>query len=218
MAIIKKQSLVDQLYEELRNEIINLEYPLGEKLVASELEKKYQVSSTPVREALNRLQREGLVEYENNIGAKIISIEEKDVYEIQELAMTLHKAAVVFSMEKGDHKKIAEEVGRHIEEYERAKSPKERTMCVHRLIGVFYKYSGNRRLDMNMGILKGQQLILRNLYNNAVGLTVSSAEYYKRMNQEILKGNTEGVIRALEEDGDSAIPIILKEIKKETME
>ena len=212
MAILKKQSLVDQLYEELRNEIINLKYPLGEKLVASDLEKKYQVSSTPVREALNRLQREGLVEYENNIGAKIITIEEKDVYEIQELAMTLNKAAIRFSMEKSDHRKIAEEVDKYIGEYEEAKSPRERTMCVHRLIGVFYKYSGNRRLDMNMGILKGQQLILRNLYNNAVGLKVSSSEYYKRMKQEILKGNTEGVIKALEEDGESAIPVILNVI------
>ncbi len=217
MVVLKKQSLVDQLYEELRNEIINLKYPLGEKLVASDLEKKYQVSSTPVREALNRLQREGLVEYENNIGARIITIEEKDVYEIQELAMTLHKAAIRFSMEKADHKSIAEEMDRYIEEYVEAKTPRERTMCVHRLIGVFYKYSGNRRLDMNMGLLKGQQLILRNLYNNAVGLKVSSAEYYKRMKQEILKGNTEGVIEALEEDGESAIPVILKEIKKETI-
>ncbi|WP_426351056.1 GntR family transcriptional regulator [Alloiococcus sp. CFN-8] len=217
MAVLKKQSLVDQLYEELRNEIINLKYPLGEKLVASDLEKKYQVSSTPVREALNRLQREGLVEYENNIGAKIITIEEKDVYEIQELAMTLHKAAICFSMEKSDHRKIAEEVDKYIEEYEVAKSPKERTMCVHRLIGVFYKYSGNRRLDMNMGLLKGQQLILRNLYNNTVGLKVSSSEYYKRMKDEILKGNTEGVIKALEEDGESAIPVILKAINKESL-
>ena len=85
MAVLKKQSLVDQIYDQIRLGIITLKMPLGSRLNVSELQEKYGVSSTPIREAINRLQKEGLVEYENNIGARVVSISEDDVKEIQEL-------------------------------------------------------------------------------------------------------------------------------------
>ena len=69
MSKIKKQSLVDQLYSQLREEIITLRYPLGSRLNVNEIQDDYGVSSTPLREALNRLQQEGLVVMENNVGA-----------------------------------------------------------------------------------------------------------------------------------------------------
>ena len=216
MAAIKKQSLVDQIYDQIRNDIISLVYPFGGKLVASELQEKYQVSSTPVREALNRLQQEGLVVYENNIGARIISIESKDVWEIQELAITLHKAAIRLAMRESDHKMIADELKIHLEEYKGAKSPLDRTRSVHLFIGVFYKYCHNHRLDMNMGIIKGQQLILRNIYNYSSPDIPACTIYYEKMIEETLMGNTEGVISILQEDSDKAIPIILKAVEEKS--
>jgi DNA-binding GntR family transcriptional regulator len=216
MNVIKKQSLVDQIYDQIRNDIISLVYPFGDKLVASELQEKYQVSSTPVREALNRLQQEGLVEYENNIGARIISIEPKDVWEIQELAITLHKAAIKLAMRKSDHSLIADELREHLNDYKRARTPKERTKSVHLFIGVFYKYCLNHRLDMNMGIIKGQQLILRNIYNCSAPDIPACVSYYEKMIEETLKGNTEEVIRLLQEDSDSAIPVILKAVEEKS--
>ncbi len=216
MAVIKKQSLVDQIYDQIRNDIINLVYPFGGKLVASELQEKYQVSSTPVREALNRLQQEGLVEYENNIGARIISIAPKDVWEIQELAITLHKAAIKLAMRESDHKIIASELKGHLEEYKKAKTPRERTRSVHLFIGVFYKYCHNHRLDMNMGIIKGQQLILRNIYNCSSPDIPACTHLYERMIEETLRGNTPQVISLLEEDSEKAMPIILKAVENKS--
>ena len=62
MAILKKQSLVDQIYDQIRYEIIELAVPLGSRLNVSELQERYGVSSTPIREAINRLQKEGLTQ------------------------------------------------------------------------------------------------------------------------------------------------------------
>ena len=67
MAAIKKRSLVDQVYEMLRGDIITLRRPLGSKLNVNELQDELGVSCTPIREAVNRLQQEGLVVYENNV-------------------------------------------------------------------------------------------------------------------------------------------------------
>ena len=71
MAVIKRVSLVDQVYEKLRERIVQLKIPFGSKLNVSKLQEEYGVSSTPVREALNRLLNEGLIEFENNVIRKI---------------------------------------------------------------------------------------------------------------------------------------------------
>ena len=86
MAVIKRVSLVDQVYEKIRDRIVSLKIPFGSKLNVSKLQEEYGVSSTPVREALNRLLNDGLIELENNVGARVIDITEEDVRQIQELS------------------------------------------------------------------------------------------------------------------------------------
>ena len=51
MAKIKKQSLVDQIYSRLRDDILNLRFPLGSRINVNEIQDELGVSSTPLREA-----------------------------------------------------------------------------------------------------------------------------------------------------------------------
>ena len=88
MARIKKASLVDQIYTKLREDIISQRIPMGTRLNVNELQSDLGVSCTPIREAVNRLQQEELVRYENNVGARVLTLDEHDVGEIQELART----------------------------------------------------------------------------------------------------------------------------------
>ena len=53
--------LRDQVYDVLRHKILNGEFPPGFKLVEEQLATQLNVSRTPVREAIQRLQVEGLV-------------------------------------------------------------------------------------------------------------------------------------------------------------
>ena len=77
MAAIQKRSLVDQVYERLRSDIITLQLPLGSRINVNELQDTLGVSCTPIREAINRLQQEGLISYENNVGAIAFSIQDE---------------------------------------------------------------------------------------------------------------------------------------------
>ena len=97
MASIKRASLVDQTYQKLREDIITLKIPMGTRLNVNELQSELGVSCTPIREAVNRLQQEELVIYENNVGARVLTLDEHDVREIHELALTLQQAAVQLS-------------------------------------------------------------------------------------------------------------------------
>lgn len=164
MAAIKKRSLVDQVYERLRSDIITLRLPLGSKVNVNELQDTLGVSCTPIREAVNRLQQEGLVTYENNVGARVLTLEPKDVTDIQFLATTLHCAAAKLAMERGDHKVMAEQLRRRLAEFQAAETPSALVNAVHHFIEVFYVHCGNRRLDRSMLSIQGQQLIVRNLY------------------------------------------------------
>lgn len=164
MAAIQKRSLVDQVYERLRSDIITLRLSLGSRINVNELQDTLGVSCTPIREAINRLQQEGLITYENNVGARVLTLEAKDVEEIQLLATTLHCAAAKLAMERGDHAAMAEQIRRRVAEFEAAATPSAQVDAVHHLIEVFYKNCGNQRLDRSMLSIQGQQLILRNLY------------------------------------------------------
>lgn len=213
MSILKKQSLVDQIYDQIKETIITLAIPLGGRINVSELQEQYGVSSTPIREAINRLSKEGLVEYENNVGARVIEIGEKDVIEIQNLAMTLHTAAIHYSMENGDHKGMAALIKGYIGDYKSAKNVEDRMKSVHKLIGVFYAHCDNSRLDFVMSIIKGQQMILRTIYGEAIGLDKANTTDFEAMYEAVLQGDEQGVSDALKRNEEKALPVILESVR-----
>jgi DNA-binding GntR family transcriptional regulator len=78
-----------RVYERLRDEIIAGALLPGEQLVEARIAEELGVSKTPVREALIRLQRDGLVEIEPYRGARVLEPSEHDVREILELRQLL---------------------------------------------------------------------------------------------------------------------------------
>lgn len=213
MPVLKKQSLPDQLYEELRTNIINLTYPLGSKVNVNELQSVYGVSSTPIREAINRLQVEGLVVYENNVGARVLSLKVEDIYEIQDLAVILHSAAIRFAMEREDHKVLAQEIQKYLKDYYHAKTNEEDVKCIFNIIGVFYWHCGNSRLDNNMKVIQGEQLILRHLYRQNQPADKSKDNYLEQMHKAVLAGDAEKVIRILKEDYDKTTKVLVEVVE-----
>jgi DNA-binding GntR family transcriptional regulator len=65
---VARLGLADQIAGTLEQRILNLEYQGGEKLVIDQLARELGVSSTPVRDALNRLSAARLVVFEPYIG------------------------------------------------------------------------------------------------------------------------------------------------------
>lgn len=205
MLRIRKMSLVDQIYDSLRERIIRIEIPLGSKLTVSKLQEEYQVSSTPVREALNRLMNEGLIDYENNVGAKIIDISEDDVREIQELASAYEMAAVYYSMEKADHSKMEEEIRGYIEEYRSSKDIACSCKCIRRIKDVFFKNADNERLISRSSSLKGIEGILHNLFvmtdsnNGCEDAYLSGIVYFEKICKAVGEGDFAKVCDGLKE-------------------
>src|SRR6201991_2974975 len=64
-----------QVFEKLRNAIIALELPPGAPLSRAELASQFGISSTPVRDALMRLEEEGLVDVFPQAATKVSLID-----------------------------------------------------------------------------------------------------------------------------------------------
>jgi DNA-binding GntR family transcriptional regulator len=78
-----------RVYEQLRREIVDGTLRPGEQLVEARIADALGVSKTPVREALIRLQRDGLVSIEPYRGARVVEPSPGDVAEILELRLVL---------------------------------------------------------------------------------------------------------------------------------
>lgn len=72
----------ERIYTAIRDDILNKTLLSGEKLTIKKLHEMYGVSSSPIREALFRLQQDGLIEYRSNAGMKVIEFTRQDLAEI----------------------------------------------------------------------------------------------------------------------------------------
>lgn len=72
----------ERIYTAIRDDILNKTLLSGEKLTIKKLHEMYGVSSSPIREALFRLQQDGLIEYRSNAGMKVIEFTRQDLSEI----------------------------------------------------------------------------------------------------------------------------------------
>ena len=71
--------LRDVVFNTLRNAILTGELSPGERLMEIKLADKLGVSRTPIREAIRKLELEGLVVMEPRKGAHVAQITEKDL-------------------------------------------------------------------------------------------------------------------------------------------
>jgi len=96
----KYSSKSEKVYKILREEIIQRKFPPGERLVERDLIKKFGISKTPIREAIIRLKKDGLVEGSLRQSASVIRISRKDVVEIYDLREILEGLAAKYAAEE----------------------------------------------------------------------------------------------------------------------
>ncbi len=178
MAVIKRLSLVDQVYEKLRERIVSLDFPFGSKLNVSQLQEEYGVSSTPVREAMNRLLNDGLIEFENNIGARVVDFTENDVRQVQELSYAYQMVAARNALRYGDIDEMAAEILTYIERYRKTTNLVESCYCIKDILNVFYKNAHNDMLMAKVTSLGGMDQILHSLFAMPREQGGSGAQYH----------------------------------------
>jgi GntR family carbon starvation induced transcriptional regulator len=94
--------LSDRAYRELRQAIVRGEFEPGARLRVEELTRRFAVSSSPLREALNRLSGQGLVRSLENRGFRVAPLTAKDVSDIARVRTLVECEALRDSIAHGD--------------------------------------------------------------------------------------------------------------------
>lgn len=87
------KSLVEHAYAEIRQRILDNHYPPGSNALESTLAAELGISRTPLREALVRLQNEGLIELIPRHGMRVLPVSATDMKEIYEILSALESYA-----------------------------------------------------------------------------------------------------------------------------
>ncbi|MCL4517393.1 MAG: GntR family transcriptional regulator [Firmicutes bacterium] len=105
---LTNSSLVEQIRNILREDIVNLRLAPGEKLNVIALAEHFGVSRTPIRDALQLLVEEGLVIVVPRVGYYVVQLSAEDVREISGIRKMMELYAFNLAMQHLTPEKIEE--------------------------------------------------------------------------------------------------------------
>ena len=95
-------------YETLKHAIITGEIPAGSRIVETDYAERMHISRTPLREALRKLEQDGLVEYVMRRGVIVRAFTMEDVMEIYTIRNSLEMLTLPAIIQKATPQDLAE--------------------------------------------------------------------------------------------------------------
>ncbi|TVR22697.1 MAG: GntR family transcriptional regulator [Anaerolineaceae bacterium] len=152
---INTKSLRERVLDSLRTAIITGELKPGETLVETDLASQFGVSRAPLREAINILNAEGLVETLPYHGTTVKKLARKDIEELYSVRSMMEGFAIQRIIDNGRASTVAEAL-RAICQKMLAAAEKDRLIEVNRIDRVFH----------DTIIANAQNQLLTSLWNN----------------------------------------------------
>ncbi len=170
-------SLPQNLFNLLRDDILQGKIAPGEKLTEQRICKEYDVSRTPVREAFQKLELDGLIQIIPNRGAFVIGLSRQDIEDMYELRKAYESIAVRWAIERITGKEFEElEEAYDIMEFYTQKGEAEKMLQINmHFHDLIYSATKNRMLQH---VLTSYQIYTKN--------TKVSSEYIREYLQEVL--------------------------------
>lgn len=150
--------LRDVVFNTLRDGILRGELEPGERLMEVHLAQKLGVSRTPIREAIRKLELEGLVQMIPRKGAVVASITEEDLRDVLEVRKVLECLAVELACQKRTEQDMVE-LKDALEGFRREMHSRNPSKIAVRDVAfhdVIYRITDNRRLIQILNNLREQ--------------------------------------------------------------
>jgi len=98
---VPSQTLNASVLAQLRSDIIACRLMPNERLRVEALRERYGMGFSPIREALMRLEAEGLVELEQNKGFRVSEVSRENLFDLMRTRIEIESIALRWSLEKG---------------------------------------------------------------------------------------------------------------------
>jgi DNA-binding GntR family transcriptional regulator len=203
----------EKAYEGLRDDVVSGFYAPGQAIAELEAAERYQVSRTPVREAIRLLVAEGLLTLVPRRGVFVREITARDVTEVSELREALESWAI----EAGAGRIDREELQRLADQYDEAQDSSLGPEVFHynadtELHQLIIEAAGNRRV---VDVLRTQTLQtarLRALLWRRADTQVD-AHIAERL-QDAAREHRELIAALLDGDTDAARALLVEHLRK----
>lgn len=175
-------SLADRAYEEIKKRIFDFELMPGDRLSESELAQQIDVSRTPLRQALQRLQHEGFVEAIPKVGWLIPPLDFEKFDELYDFRVLIEAHAVRALCASDEDYSRLQKVSRiwQAPVKERLQDPDRIGMLDEAFHSQIVECTGNRELARTYREITERMRIIRRLdFYNSARVTATYEEHAK---------------------------------------
>lgn len=188
--------LRDVVFETLRDAIITQVLKPGERLMEIQLADEMGVSRTPVREAIRKLELEGLVVMVPRKGAYVAGVSMKDIHEVYEVRSALEMLAVTLAAERITEEELdalERQVLRESEEEDKEESSDLSNIVYidSSFHDIIYQAAHNQRLVQFVNILQEQLQRFRAASLSRPGRSKTALEEHKKIVEALSERNGE---------------------------
>ena len=158
-------SLSDRILRIVEKAILNGSIKPGERLIETELAKNLGISKSPVREALKRLEGEGIVQLAPRKGYFVRDINRKNIEEFFEVMCILEPTSALLALNK-KNETVCREIDEILVNMDRCLRKKDYEfyrMLNDQFHGLFYRLTENEWIIKISQMLRKQAYILRSL-------------------------------------------------------
>lgn len=190
----QKRSFAEDAYLRLKTQILDNVLPPGYRALEAEIALTLGMSRTPVREALMRLQAEGLIRVEPRRGMLVLSISPEEMSEIYEVLTALETAAAeILAAQRPDAARLRP-LQEALDEMDAALAGEELDHWAdadERFHRALVEICGNRRLAATALTFRDQIRRTRHLTLRLRARPIRSNEAHRQLLEAIARGDAE---------------------------
>ena len=209
--------LRDVVFNALRRAILKGDLKPGERLMEIALAEKLGVSRTPIREAIRKLELEGLVVMTPRKGAKVASITERDLNDVLEVRKGMEELAIKLACQRittdqMDQLERVEKKFLNLIESGKLTELAEVDVEFHDII---YNATNNKRLVQMLSNLREQMYRYRMEYLKDSAVRKKLAEEHGEICKALRKRDMEGALRCIYVHVDNQQKAIIRSLNAE---
>ena len=219
-AFQERKSLGEHVFESLKHSIVRGKISSGEWLVESHIAETLGISRTPVREAIHKLEREGLIERQPRGGFTVLGLTRNDIEETFGIRSVLEGYAARLAAVKHNKEEL-EALEKKIEEFQNALDRKRMNLLpainteFHDLL---YSLSKSPRLINMINGLRDQIYRYRQMILKEKKFASTSNLDHKKMLKYIRKRDAEGAERLVRGHILRGQEMVLKEYDRQRLD
>lgn len=188
-------SLDYEAYEILREAILTGQLPQGQRVNEVQASRELGISRGPLREALRRLEQDGLVKSYPNRGVEIIRPTARDALNLLNVRRLLEPYAVIeaFKRQPAELRVAARQALNEIYLAAKSGDPTNDSAAHSRFHALFYSRAGNDHLDRIWTRLEGPVSLYLQLRPSSIPELVTVASAHDRLVELLETGDTSAI-------------------------